>query len=57
MSSDPGSLVIVTIAEGGKMVAQLSQRVQWRTFEGLLAIALLHCGRLKHERHKISVPK
>lgn len=45
-SSDSGSLVIDTIAAGGKTNAPVVQRVFWCTFEGLLAIALLLGGGL-----------
>ncbi|WP_045389725.1 BCCT family transporter [Falsirhodobacter sp. alg1] len=45
-SSDSGSLVIDTIAAGGKMNAPTPQRVFWATFEGLVAIALLLGGGL-----------
>jgi betaine/carnitine transporter, BCCT family len=45
-SSDSGSLVIDTIAAGGKVNAPVSQRVFWATFEGLVAISLLLGGGL-----------
>jgi len=45
-SSDSGSLVIDTIAAGGKMDAPVPQRVFWCVFEGLVAIALLLGGGL-----------
>ncbi len=45
-SSDSGSLVIDTIAAGGKTNAPVVQRVFWATFEGLIAIALLLGGGL-----------
>jgi len=45
-SSDSGSLVIDTIAAGGKMNAPTPQRVFWCTFEGLVAIALILGGGL-----------
>lgn len=45
-SSDSGSLVIDTIAAGGKINAPTPQRVFWCTFEGLVAIALLLAGGL-----------
>ncbi|GGW56803.1 BCCT family transporter [Alishewanella tabrizica] len=45
-SSDSGSLVIDTIAAGGKVNAPTVQRVFWCTFEGLVAIALLIGGGL-----------
>ncbi|MDO9639118.1 MAG: BCCT family transporter [Pseudotabrizicola sp.] len=45
-SSDSGSLVIDTIAAGGKTNAPVVQRVFWATFEGLVAIALLLGGGL-----------
>ena len=45
-SSDSGSLVIDTIAAGGKVNAPTPQRVFWCTFEGLVAIALLLGGGL-----------
>lgn len=45
-SSDSGSLVIDTIAAGGKVNAPTPQRVFWACFEGLVAIALLLSGGL-----------
>ncbi len=45
-SSDSGSLVIDTIAAGGKTNAPVIQRVFWATFEGMVAIALLLGGGL-----------
>lgn len=45
-SSDSGSLVIDTIASGGKVNAPVPQRVFWCTVEGLVAIALLLAGGL-----------
>ncbi|WP_116472502.1 BCCT family transporter [Zobellella maritima] len=45
-SSDSGSLVIDTIAAGGKVNAPKPQRVFWCTFEGLVAIALILGGGL-----------
>ncbi len=45
-SSDSGSLVIDTIAAGGKVNAPVPQRVFWCSFEGLVAIALLLGGGL-----------
>jgi BCCT family betaine/carnitine transporter len=45
-SSDSGSLVVDTIAAGGKIDAPTPQRVFWATFEGLVAIALLLGGGL-----------
>jgi BCCT family betaine/carnitine transporter len=45
-SSDSGSLVIDTIAAGGKVNAPTPQRVFWATFEGLVAIALMLGGGL-----------
>ncbi|QCO57166.1 BCCT family transporter (plasmid) [Pseudorhodobacter turbinis] len=45
-SSDSGSLVIDTIAAGGKVNAPLPQRIFWASFEGLVAIALLVGGGL-----------
>ncbi|MCC4263140.1 BCCT family transporter [Oceanimonas baumannii] len=45
-SSDSGSLVIDTIAAGGKVNAPKPQRVFWCTFEGLVAIALMLGGGL-----------
>ncbi|WP_207061895.1 BCCT family transporter [Motiliproteus sp. SC1-56] len=45
-SSDSGSLVIDTIAAGGKVDAPAPQRVFWCTFEGLVAIALILGGGL-----------
>ena len=46
-SSDSGSLIIDTIAAGGKLDAPKPQRVFWCTIEGLVAIALLLGGGLK----------
>lgn len=45
-SSDSGSLVIDTIAAGGKVNAPTVQRVFWCVFEGLVAIVLLLGGGL-----------
>ncbi|KGJ06331.1 BCCT transporter [Paracoccus halophilus] len=45
-SSDSGSLVIDTIAAGGKVHAPVPQRVFWASFEGMVAIALLLGGGL-----------
>ncbi len=45
-SSDSGSLVIDTIAAGGKTNAPVIQRIFWASFEGLVAIALLLGGGL-----------
>lgn len=45
-SSDSGSLVIDTIAAGGKTDAPVIQRVFWASFEGMVAIALLLGGGL-----------
>ena len=45
-SSDSGSLVIDSIAAGGKIDAPLPQRVFWCIFEGLVAMALLLAGGL-----------
>ena len=45
-SSDSGSLVIDTIAAGGKINAPVPQRIFWCSFEGLVAIALLLGGGL-----------
>ena len=45
-SSDSGSLVIDTIAAGGKVNVPTPQRVFWCTFEGLVAIALILGGGL-----------
>lgn len=45
-SSDSGSLVIDTIAAGGKIEAPVPQRIFWCSFEGLVAIALLLGGGL-----------
>lgn len=45
-SSDSGSLVIDTIAAGGKVNAPTVQRVFWCSFEGLVAIALILGGGL-----------
>ena len=45
-SSDSGTLVIDTIAAGGKTDAPVVQRVFWCSFEGLIAITLLMSGGL-----------
>ncbi|MDB6182810.1 BCCT family transporter [Paracoccus fistulariae] len=45
-SADSGSLVVDTIAAGGKLNAPTPQRVLWASFSGLLAIALLLGGGL-----------
>ncbi|MDP5306183.1 BCCT family transporter [Paracoccus spongiarum] len=45
-SSDSGSLVIDTIAAGGKVNSPVAQRIFWCSFEGLVAIALLLGGGL-----------
>ena len=45
-SSDSGSLIMDTIAAGGKVDAPVAQRVFWCTIEGLVAIALLLGGGL-----------
>ena len=45
-SSDSGSLVIDTIAAGGKVDPPVVQRVFWCTFEGIVAIALILGGGL-----------
>ncbi|MBU3031834.1 BCCT family transporter [Paracoccus marinaquae] len=45
-SSDSGSLVIDTIAAGGKVNAPVPQRIFWCSFEGLVAVALLLGGGL-----------
>lgn len=45
-SSDSGSLVIDTIAAGGKINAPVPQRLFWCSFEGVVAIALLLGGGL-----------
>src|SRR5690554_2303518 len=45
-SSDSGSLVIDTIAAGGKVNAPTPQRVFWCTFEGVVAIVLMLGGGL-----------
>ncbi|MDO5706853.1 MAG: BCCT family transporter [Paracoccus sp. (in: a-proteobacteria)] len=45
-SSDSGSLVIDTIASGGKINSPIPQRVFWCTIEGLVAIALMIGGGL-----------
>lgn len=45
-SSDSGSLVIDTIAAGGKVNSPIPQRIFWCTIEGLVAIALLMGGGL-----------
>ena len=46
-SSDSGSLIIDTIAAGGKIDAPVPQRVFWCSLEGLVAIALLLGGGLQ----------
>ena len=46
-SSDSGSLVIDTIAAGGKLDAPVSHRIFWCTAEGAVAIVLLLGGGLK----------
>ena len=43
-SSDSGSLVINTIASGGKDKTPTNQRVIWAIIQGLLAIVLLVGG-------------
>ena len=45
-SSDSGSLVIDTIAAGGKVNAPVPQRIFWCGFEGLVAVALMLGGGL-----------
>ena len=45
-SSDSGSLVIDTIAAGGKVNAPVIQRIFWAMLEGIVAIALLLGGGL-----------
>ncbi len=45
-SADSGSLVIDTIAVGGKVDAPVPQRIYWCCFEGLVAIALMLGGGL-----------
>ncbi len=45
-SSDSGSLVIDTIAAGGKTNAPVIQRVFWASFEGAVAVSLLLGGGL-----------
>lgn len=45
-SADSGSLVVDTIAAGGKINAPVAQRVFWATFTGLVAISLLLGGGL-----------
>ena len=45
-SSDSGSLILDTIAAGGRVDAPVAQRVFWCTIEGLVAIALLLGGGL-----------
>ena len=45
-SSDSGSLIIDTIASGGKVATPVAQRIFWCTIEGLVAIALLLGGGL-----------
>ena len=45
-SSDSGSLVIDTIAAGGKVNAPVPQRIFWVSVEGLVAIALMLGGGL-----------
>ncbi|MDE2886892.1 MAG: BCCT family transporter [Gemmatimonadota bacterium] len=46
-SSDSASLIIDTIAAGGRIDAPVAQRVFWCTIEGLVAIALLVGGGLE----------
>ena len=46
-SSDSASLIIDTIAAGGRIDAPVAQRVFWCTIEGLVAIALLLGGGLE----------
>ena len=46
-SSDSGSLVVDTLAAGGKFDAPAGQRVFWCSAEGLVAIALLLGGGLR----------
>ena len=46
-SSDSGSLIIDTIAAGGRIDAPVAQRVFWCVIEGLVAIALLLGGGLE----------
>ena len=45
-SSDSGSLVIDTIASGGKVNSPRPQRIFWCSFEGLVAVALMLVGGL-----------
>lgn len=45
-SMDSGSLVIDSIAAGGKLNTPVGQRIFWCTFEGLVAIALMLGGGL-----------
>ena len=45
-SSDSGSLVIDSIASGGKLVSPVPQRIFWCSMQGLLAIALMLGGGL-----------
>ncbi|MBO9482427.1 BCCT family transporter [Salinisphaera sp. G21_0] len=45
-SADSGSLVIDTIAAGGKVDAPMAQRIFWCSFAGLVAIALMLGGGL-----------
>ncbi|NLJ91826.1 MAG: BCCT family transporter [Aeromonadales bacterium] len=45
-SSDSGSLVIDTIASGGKVNSPRPQRIFWCSFEGLVAVALMLGGGL-----------
>ena len=45
-SSDSGSLIIDTIAAGGRVDAPVAQRIFWCTVEGVVAIALLLGGGL-----------
>lgn len=45
-SADSGSLVIDTIAAGGKVDAPVPQRLFWVSVEGMLAIALMLGGGL-----------
>ncbi len=49
-SSDSGSLIVDTIAAGGKVDAPVAQRVFWCVIEGLVAITLLLGGGLNSLR-------
>ncbi len=46
-SSDSASLVVDTIASGGKQNPPVYQRIYWATLEGIIAAVLLIVGGLK----------